>query len=378
MEQIPSSFPFFRFEGSHYEIGEHYGRACADLIHRHRDLALDRLQARMGISPDDARARALAYRPYIQKYAPFFDDEIRGVAAGSGLSLEDAWLIQLRAELGVVTKEDIEKEPGDECTTFAVLPEATADGLGLIGQNADLPDFYSQISVVVEMVFDDMPSILMLLPAGQVSYIGINDRGLGVCANYLSCEGWRVGFPRYLLSRLALTHETVDDAIAAVRAVPRASSRNLLMLDTRGSAADLETTAIHDARVGPERGIIAHANHYTHETMLQHERAQSPYLENSRIRHATMREMLDARHGELSPAVMQTILRDRSCHPDCLCRTGADNPETDTITFASLIAQPLEKRIWVAVGPPNEHEYYRYAFGAQPVKEELNPQLSMT
>src|SRR5699024_428520 len=107
------------------------------------------------------------------------------------------------------------------CTSYAVQPEATADGIGVIGQNADLPDFYSQIGVVVEMVFDDMPSVLMLTPAGQVSYLGINDQGLGVCANYVTCDGWRVGFPRYLLSRLALTHESVDDAIAAVRSVPR-------------------------------------------------------------------------------------------------------------------------------------------------------------
>lgn len=378
MSQVPQAFPYMRFAGSHYEIGRQFGEAFADLMHRHRDLALARLENRLGIARDDALSRTLAYQPYIQQYAPFFDEEIRGIAEGSGLPLNEVYLLQLRAELGVVPKEVIEQEPGDECTTFAVLPEATADGIGMIGQNADLPDFYSQIGVVVEFVFDDMPSILMLTPAGQVSYIGINDQGLGVCANYLSCDGWRVGFPRYLLSRLALTRDNVGDAIAAVRSTYRASSRNLIMLDSRGAAADLETTATEAAQVDPKRGIIAHANHYTAPEMLTFERAKSPYRDNSRVRHATMRRLLDERHGSLSPAAMQMILRSRSGEPDCLCRIGDDSPETDTITFASLISQPARGRMWVSVGPPNEHEYYRYAFGQQPVKEELNDDAALT
>jgi isopenicillin-N N-acyltransferase-like protein len=377
MDNIPATFPYFRFEGSHYEIGKQIGQSTADLIHRHRDLALNRLERQLGISAKDALENSLAYRPYIQRHAPFFDEEVRGIADGSGLTLQEAYLLQLRAELGVVTREAISKEPGDECTTFAALPEATSDGVGILGQNADLPAFYSEIGVVIEYVFDDMPSVLMLTPAGQVSYIGINDRGLGVCANYLSCEGWRVGFPRYLLSRLALTHETVDDALAAVRGVHRASSRNLLMLDAHGGAADLETTAADDARIDPERGMIAHANHYTSGEMLRHERAKSPNLENSQQRHATMRELLDNRYGEINPAVMQSILRDRSCLPDSLCRMPEDNPDSDTITFASLIAQPSKGQMWISVGPPNEHEYYRYAFGAQPVKEDLQQKVSL-
>jgi hypothetical protein len=32
------------------------------------------------------------------------------------------------------------------------------------------------------------------------------------------------------------------------------------------------------------------------------------------------------------------------------------------MTFASLIAQPTEGRMWVAVGPPHDHEYVEYAF----------------
>jgi hypothetical protein len=61
---------------------------------------------------------------------------------------------------------------------------------------------------------------------------------------------------------------------------------------------------------------------------------------------------------------MQSILRDRTCHPDTLCRMPGDDPESDVITFASVIAEPTEGRLWVAVGPPNENEYQRHEFSA--------------
>lgn len=57
---------------------------------------------------------ALAYRPAIRDAASFCDDEITGMAEGSGTSLAEAWQFQLRAEAGMVlqvTKPDNGSEP---------------------------------------------------------------------------------------------------------------------------------------------------------------------------------------------------------------------------------------------------------------------------
>jgi len=360
VDDAARTFPAYRFAGTHREIGRQFGAACADLIRRHRDLALDRLHTRAGIAPATALVATLRYRPFVVRHAPFFDEEIQGIAAGAGLSLAEAYLLQLRAELAVVPTE-----PGDECTTFAIQPDASATGRPLIGQNADLPAFYGGLAAVVELVPDDAPAVLMLTPAGQVSYIGINDRGLGVFANYLTCDGWRVGFPRYLLSRLALTRETVDDAIAAVRAVPRASSRNLILADAHGGAADLETTPTRAARLDPEHGLLAHANHYLAPALRGEERSPARAVANSAARLARMRELLAHARGRLDATAMQTILRDRTGHPDALCRAPGDDPASDTITVASVIAEPADGSLWVAVGPPNAHPYRRYAFASR-------------
>jgi isopenicillin-N N-acyltransferase-like protein len=362
-------FPTFRFTGSHREIGEQFGTACTDLIHRHLEKALARLASKSGVARAAALEKALAYRPYVLRYVPFLDDEIQGVAAGARISLAEAYLLQLRAEVATPLATPDGSDDTNECTTFAVLPEATSNGVTLVGQNADLPAFYGEIAVVAEITPDpsprsgeDTPAVLMLLPAGQVSYIGINDRGLGVFANFVTCDGWRLGLPRYMLSRLALTQDSVDAAIAAVRAARRASSRNLIMADARGTAADLETTPARDARLDPEDGLLAHANHYVAEALLGEERSAPASVANSRIRMARMQELLREHHGRLDAATMQTIMRDRACYPDTICRAPSDSAGSDMMTFASVIAEPSEGRLSVAVGPPHENPYVTYQF----------------
>jgi isopenicillin-N N-acyltransferase-like protein len=356
------TFPFYRFAGSHREIGQQYGEACRDLIVQHRDKALDRLYRKNNLSYEEITERTLWYRPWVEGTAPFFVEEIAGLAEGAGISEAEAWLLQLRAEVAIVEHD----EAGDECTSFAIEPSATSDGVGLVGQNADLPPFYRDIAVVAEMRFDDIPSILMLLPAGQLSYLGINDAGMGVSANFLTCDGWRVGVPRYFYSRLVLTQRSVDEAATLIEGLHRASSRNLIMIDGSGTALDLENTVTDHARIQAENGVITHANNYQVPELQYAEKSKGVGLVNSQARVASMRAMLDARHGNLNAGVMKEVLRDRTDPKACVNRHPGDIPELDSMTFASMIMQPSVGRMDVAVGPPDENDYRTYAFGMNP------------
>ncbi len=370
MSQTPSVFPFFRLTGSHRQIGRQFGEAAAPLIRHHLDEALARLGSGNRLSRADALAAAMHYRPFVQAHAPFLDEEILGVAEGAGLALDEAYLLQLRAEAATPTSAGPAPllagphDGPDECTTVAALGALTADGTTIIGHNADLPALYREVGVMVEIVPDDAPSMLMLTPAGQVSYIGMNDRGLTVTANYLTCDGWREGYPRYLLSRIALLHETVDAAIAAIRAIPRASSRNMMFTDAHGSAADLEMTTTRDARITPTDGVLAHSNHYTAAALASEERAGAEYVANSTARINRIRELALEGRGHLDVPSMQALLRDRVCFPDTLCRMPGDWDGRDVLTFASLVAVPARRELWVAVGPPNEHEYQQHTFSS--------------
>ena len=86
----PTTFPIYRFSGTHFEIGRQFGEACAERIHLHLDLAQSRLEGKQGIPRAHALANAYRFQPFVAESAPFFEEEIRGVAAGAGITIEEA------------------------------------------------------------------------------------------------------------------------------------------------------------------------------------------------------------------------------------------------------------------------------------------------
>lgn len=354
------TFPKFLFAGSHRQIGQQHGEAARDLIHRHLAIVKGRLQERLNLTSSAADSLALQYRPYVQKYAGFLDEEVQGVAEGAGLTLGEAYVLQLRAELAK-PRVIREVEAIDECTSYAVLAEGTSDGKPLLGQNADLPGFYTDLCIVMELRHADKPNVLMVTPAGQVSYLGLNDSGLAVGANFLSCDGWRFGVPRYFFSRIALTTSDIEAAIRKVEALDRASSRNLILLDSHNQAADVEFTPTHAGRLEPHNGLLAHANHFLSPELLAEERAPARSLGNSRLRQERMDALLRERHGSINVEVMQEILRNRDGAPDALCRVPGES-ELEASTIASIISRPTEADTFIAAGPPHESDFVHYTF----------------
>jgi isopenicillin-N N-acyltransferase-like protein len=359
------SLPFFRFSGNRLQIGRQHGEACSTLIAEHLKLALERLGA-AGISADIAVAVASSYRPFVREHAPDFDDEIVGLAEGAGLTVDEAYLLQLRAEVyaDVLGKP----EAANECTTFAIEPEVTADGVMLAGQNADLPHIYARFMIVMHLQPDTGPEILMATPAGQISYIGISSAGAAVFANFLNCGGWRRGFPRYLFSRFALEKGSVEKGFAALRALPRASSRNVIMVDASGDVGDLENTPTRSSVVRPRDGILVHSNHYIADDLLSEERADEVHLHNSRVRLESIRSLIAAASGTINPESMAGILRNRDGAPNALSverhdrLPGASPADDQYMTVASVIASPAQGRIWVTAGPPSRSQYVEYSF----------------
>lgn len=358
----PTLFPVHRFAGSHRAIGRAYGETCRDRVREHLDLAMQRIAARRGWDAMAATDQALAYRPLIVAHAAFFDDEVQGLAEGAGIGLGQAYLLQLRAELNpsrpVAAAEEMQNA---ECTTLAVNGLASADGAVYAGQVADLPLMYAGLGVIVEFAPTDQPAVLMFTPAGQLSYIGVNDRGVACFGNYLQCDGWRLGVPRYFLSRIALTRDTVAGALDAIRAVPRASSRNLMLADARGAIIDLETTVDDDAELAPHSGVLAHANHYASPALAAHERSRDTYLFNSRQRHARMHALLHEGVGGHDLSGLQAIARDRHGAPHCISRSPHEGG-SGSMSIAAVIASLTRRRLWVADGPPHAHEFVEVGF----------------
>jgi isopenicillin-N N-acyltransferase-like protein len=359
---LERTFPLHTFSGTHREIGRQYGEACSALIKQNFEYSYQRLRSHTGVTQQQVQDKVLLYRPFVMKYAPFLDEEVQGLAEASGLSLTDAYFLQLRAELEVSFSPKSSRSAGLECTTFVARSGATMDGKPLGGQNADLPSFYAEISIVMEIVSADYPAILMVTPAGQISYIGINSSGLCAFANYMSCRGWRTGYPRYFLSRLALTQKNVHDAENLLTPIHRASSRNLLLLDASGQAVDLEFAVERWGKPELQKDIFVHSNHFLAPDLHDEERSTPKDLHNSNTRLERLQILLENNYGHLGAALMQQLMRDRETYPDTLSIEPGDDLTSDYITVASVIAEPALCQFWAAVGPPSLNPYRRYSF----------------
>lgn len=371
---MTATFPYFEFAGSPHEIGYQHGSQARELVHRHLKMALGKLAA-AGVDHAEARRRAELYMPHIERHTPKFARELEGLAEGAGIEVADAYILQLRAELqttnfdaagGDSAAEAREREAiANECTTFAISGEVTADGVPIAGQNADLPAPTRELGIVMRVTPDDgRPELLMLTPAGQISYIGINDRGMAVFANFINTAGWRPGFPRYLLSRTILEHDSIATARQRLARIERASSRNVVIMQGDGQAIDLELAVEREGVIEPDEGVITHANHFVAPEVVDEEQARGDRLANSCTRHERMRELIESKRGAITVEDTMTFFRDRANAPDAICRYEGDGPD-DYMTFASVIARPSVGELFVAPGPPDQHEYTRYAFDGQ-------------
>jgi isopenicillin-N N-acyltransferase like protein len=350
---VIATFPHHRLHGTHREVGGQHGEALRALIRAHLELIYTQGAQRSQLAPETARRWALAFGPVIRDAAPHFMEEIEGLAAGAGVELAEALLLQVRQEVAHVARfgtVDL------ECTSFAVSGPYTRTGGTFAGQNADLAGGIEAFSAVLTFAVGGKPAVTMLVPAGQISYLGMSSEGLSADANFLRSGGWRTGFPRYLLTRLALEQPTLKAAVDAVLTPRRASSRNLLLADRAGAMVDIETTAQEHGLVWGD-GCLVHANHHVVPGMACHETATPDELHNSTCRQERMAALMEAHRGRLDASTLKAVLRDHGNRPDSIC---AHPGERVSYSFASIISDLEGGCMEIAVGPPCEHDYVRY------------------
>jgi isopenicillin-N N-acyltransferase-like protein len=245
-----------RLQGDARERGRRHGAARAQALQGFAADGIARLEPllRRPVSVAELRPAIDACRAWIVAATPELAAEIDGLAAGSGLDEDTAYLLQLRRE--VIGYERV-PTMGD-CTTYA---RAGSDG-PVLAQTVDLNgDLDDQICVL-----DVEPAAgrrtLVLSFGGLLGYLGLNDRGLAIGINLVLGGAWRPGLPPYLAIRHLLDVASgVDEAIELLRGLRLSSSRSLTLCDQFGTA----TVEI----LGDELRVVksaqsTHTNHYLH------------------------------------------------------------------------------------------------------------------
>jgi len=349
----PSILPFVHAQGSWGQIGYQVGQMFAPAIERHLEAWTRHVVTETRCPREAVEAAAAPYGEPIRDHAPFLWEELEGLSRGSGVPVSRLLILQARAE--VMRANRAAAPPPLECTTFALSEPRTSGAVTLIGQNVDLVPFVEEFGVVVRQYPKDAPAALLYTTAGLLGHNGLNEAGVGVCANFIDDPaGWGDGLPRYLLSRLALREESAEAAWAAALAPPRAASRNLLIADDRGVLLDVEALRTEAAVLRGADGLLVHANHLEAPEFQGYEKAS----ENSLARRARLEHLLGGVRRPLTVADLQDFYRDHANAPHSLC--AHPFPGRNLQTVVSVIGDLTNRELYAAKGSPCRNSYATY------------------
>jgi isopenicillin-N N-acyltransferase like protein len=249
-----TTFPIIDVTGTLQECGQQYGQTAAALI-QHNIKAYGKLfQFHANLNREAALQKAEQLIPAIEATNPDLIVEMQGVADGAGVSLNEIVMLNARTEL-------LATVPLRECTSIAALPPATSGDVWL-AQNWDWLHITHSSICILKISQPNKPKIMMVVEAGQIGKMGMNDAGLGLCLNWLQADHQRVGVPVLLLCREILNSAHLDTAINAIYLAKRASAANFLIAYKEPFAIDLETTPNDVDFLEPSGGILIHTNHF--------------------------------------------------------------------------------------------------------------------
>jgi isopenicillin-N N-acyltransferase-like protein len=355
-----NQFPLMEIKGEAFERGRQYGEQTADLIQFNLEGYWRLFQYDTGLDRLAILDHARQYLRPIEEYAPHLLEEMRGIAEGAGVSLDEILALNCRTEILSLAAVPLR----DECTAVFVAPEATASGHALVAQNWDWANVLRGGSVVLRIEQAGWPTVLTLTEAGMVGKIGFNSAGVGVVTNFLRHNHRRIGAPFHLILREALNASRLGLAVAAVYRGVRADSGNYLLAHADGEAIDLEATPSDVGFLYPEEGVLVHTNHFVTPRLQAGDVGIAP-SDHTLLRYGRATRLLRARIGQITVETLKNVFRDHFNHPRSICRhPDPTYPEIErSATLASMIVDLTAGEMYVTAGEPCDTEYQNFCIG---------------
>lgn len=353
-------FPRVVARGAGFARGEQYGAQARARISQCIRSYQSLFALRAGLAWPSALEHARRFEPAVGAFAPECIEEMRGIAQGAGVSYDEILALNCRSELMFAALRATRRVPPGECTSFAVLPSASANGHLLIGQNWDWVPFAREVSVLLSVERDDRPGFTTVVEAGMLAKVGFNTAGLAVCTNTLvsTTDTAATGVPYHVILRKLLDAETFAGAKSLLTSTQRALSANYLIGHVSGEAANFEAAAggRDTLRITePAQGLLAHSNHFLDNALAK----SDSYVRlhpHSRTRLDSMRKAL---HSGVSLYGLKAALRSHDNAPNGVC--GHPDPKANPLqartTVASVIADLTSGEAWIASGPPCSEDY---------------------
>ena len=235
--------PVLKLKGTPREIGRQHGEQIPGMIRDTLGFYMRLWQHMGGLSKERVLKDVEPFVAHIEKLDADLIEEMKGVAEGAGLEFLEIVALNARTELTFSCLPNALKESSaGGCTSFGLMPEVTASGHVLLGQNWDWRAEALHTSVVLQIEQVEKPNIVMHAEAGTIGHRGLNSAGLGVCINYIRSEAdvFKAGVPFLIKLRAILNSSRLSAALKMLTTNPGPNSMNMLIGHQGGEIIDIE------------------------------------------------------------------------------------------------------------------------------------------
>ncbi|KAF9772712.1 hypothetical protein IL306_009567 [Fusarium sp. DS 682] len=398
--------------GTPYERGLSHGRQVADKVRA--NIEYYKLPGKLPHWSISSKIIETVYLPAFEKFYPTGLEEIRGIADGAGVTIEEVVMLNARYDLGrcMYRLQDGGKTPQelnghDECTSGFFPPEAVASGHALAVHNWDMSShLYNQDLIIYLEIHpdpsEDRPSMFILTEAGQLIRSGMNSAGMSVTANsLLSSEDYvpishidqdgvrreiknpKLVLPLSVARRVFLEYRNYAEGLVAINAFPRHVSGNLHVSTAEGFAMAMEVapSRVYKFYGNIDDNYLIHSNHFLSPEFLSRDDVFDRYPGGSswfRCLRTEKGVRADCAAGRLTAEKIRTAFSDHLAYPESLCNhpnlkqrntpgavlTGYTSKQNMTVAF--VIYDLLERSITVCKGPPCEGVLQKFKLEEQP------------
>src|SRR3989442_10562676 len=368
---MKSKLPVLNLKGSPRQIGYDHGRKARPEIEDNLEVYFRRFKSETELSHDLAISRAAKFLDVIDKISPEYAETMKGVAAGSGREILDITALNVRYELMYSQFSKIGLKPMPKtfgCTAFATLPAAVENGHLIMAQNWDwIPEVEG---LFLKVRNGNGPDTLSFTEAGVVGgKIGLNSEGVGLLINGIvsNKDDWaRLKKPFHVRCWEVLRSKTLGRAVKAIAQGERNCSANFILGQQKtlgmGEVVDIESAPEAVCELGPDRGAIAHTNHFSNPRVLGVKQVLDEERLSTLQRYRRIQKLLDGtvRVGQkLNLVTAQNMLRDHYGKPESVCRhSNLKLPEYERYeTVVSVVMDLYGRKLWATVGSPCSADY---------------------
>ena len=350
--------------GSPEAMGDAHGRAHAEEIRRYARDRVDIVAGGLWSGGPLERGAVLelaeACLPAQEAFSPGLHAEMMAMANAAGITPAEAVAVggftdfvdTVRAATSGPHPASVTE---DDCTAF-VVPDARADGAGMVGQTWDMHDAATDHVVLARLRPDTGPDALVFTTVGCLGQIGMNAAGVSVGINNLTGNDGRFGVMWPTVVREMLAQATAADALDVLLGADLAGAHNYLILDAEGRGYNVEAMpSARPVEVLVDQPLV-HANHVTEPAAVPFEgERDTELMANSRLRQSLAETML----ADTSKPVGAERLMEITREPSAICRWP--DPKYRVESSGAVIMRPRTGDFWACWGQPADNDYEHFS-----------------